>query len=110
MISGSVEFCIYLTEVFEWDERKAGTNLEKHGVSFWEAVTVFADTNALDGPDIRHSVNEVRFLRLGRSMPGRILVIAYTRRTSADGEKVRIISARRASRRERAAYVSGSGN
>jgi uncharacterized DUF497 family protein len=54
--------------VFEWDARKAGANLAKHGVAFEEAATVFGDPDALDGPDIRHSSDEARFLRLGRSM------------------------------------------
>jgi uncharacterized DUF497 family protein len=56
--------------VFEWDERKAAANHAKHGVSFEEAVTVFADPNALDGPDLRHSEGEPRLLRLGRAVTG----------------------------------------
>ena len=71
----------------------------KHGVSFDDAVTVFLDGDALDGPDSQHSRDEMRFLRLGR-----VLVVAYTLRRSSDAEAIRIISARRASRRERAAY------
>lgn len=51
--------------MFEWDATKAAANLAKHGVSFDEAATVFADPNALDGPDIGHSTQESRFLRLG---------------------------------------------
>lgn len=90
--------------MFEWDASKAAANLAKHGVSFDEAATVFADANALDGPDIRHSANEARFLRLGRSALESILMVAYTVRGSGDVEKIRIISARRASRKERAAY------
>jgi hypothetical protein len=90
--------------VFEWDPRKAEANAAKHGVSFDEAVTVFLDGDALDGPDLHHSKDEVRFLRLGRSADGRVLMVAYTLRRSGDAETIRIISARRASRRERAAY------
>ena len=90
--------------MFEWDAHKAATNLRKHGVSFDEATTVFADPDALDGPDLTHSTEELRFLRLGRSSASRVLMVAYTIRRSADGEAIRIISARRASRKERRAY------
>jgi uncharacterized DUF497 family protein len=90
--------------VFEWDPHKARANAEKHGVSFDDAVTVFFDNDALDGPDIQHSSSERRFLRLGKAVDGRILIVAYTLRRSGDAEAIRIISARRASRRERAAY------
>ena len=75
-----------------------------HVVSFDEAVTVFLDASALDGPDLRHSTTEPRFLRLGRAADGRVLIVAYTLRSSDNAETIRIISARRASRRERAAY------
>jgi uncharacterized protein len=88
--------------VFEWDPRKAEANAAKHGVSFDEAMTVFIDSNALDGPDAHHSKNEMRFL--GKSADRRVLMVAYTLRRSGDAETIRIISARRASRRERSAY------
>jgi uncharacterized DUF497 family protein len=94
--------------VFEWDARKAAANVQKHGVSFGEVATVFADPDALDGPDLKHSHREARFLRLGRSLAGRVLMVAYTVRGSGDEEKIRIISSRRASRKERAAYASVS--
>ncbi len=88
--------------MFEWDPRKAAANAEKHGVTFDVAATVFADPNALDGPDEAHSTAEARRLRLGRSVDGRVLMVAYTvRKGDDDAEKVRLISARRASRRER---------
>ncbi|MEZ5292453.1 MAG: BrnT family toxin [Vicinamibacterales bacterium] len=91
--------------MFEWDPRKAAANADKHGVSFEAAVTVFADPDALDGPDLAHSAVEARALRLGRAADGRVLMVAYTvRRSDQDAEKIRLISARRASRRERAAY------
>ena len=90
--------------MFEWDPRKAEANAAKHGVSFDDAVTVFLDADALDGPDVQHSSAEARFRRLGRAADGRVLIVAYTLRRSTDAEKIRIISARRASRRERAAY------
>jgi uncharacterized protein len=90
--------------VFEWDAKKAGANLAKHGVTFEEAATVFGDPDAWDGPDIQHSAGEARFLRLGRSVLGHIVIVAYTLRTSGHVETIRLISARRASRKERAAY------
>jgi len=90
--------------VFEWDPRKADANAAKHGVSFDDAVTVFLDANALDGPDLQHSKSEMRHLRLGRAADGRVLVVAYTLRRSGNAETIRRISARRASRRERVAY------
>ena len=92
--------------VFEWDAQKAVLNRAKHDVSFQEAETVFGDPKGLDGPDLRHSGTESRFLRLGRAATGRVLVVSYTVRRRVDGEAIRIISARRASRRERAAYAA----
>ena len=92
--------------MFEWDGRKAAVNRAKHGVSFEEAATVFADPDALDGPDLGHSAVESRFLRLGGAVTGRVLIVAYTVRRREDGESIRIISARRASRKERAAYAA----
>jgi uncharacterized DUF497 family protein len=91
--------------VFEWDARKAAVNRTKHGVSFAEAATVFGDPEALDGPDLRRSEGESRSLRLGRAATGRVLVVAYTVRRRDDDESVRIISAPRASRKERAAHA-----
>jgi hypothetical protein len=90
--------------VFEWDPRKATANADKHGVSFEEAVTIFLDADALDGPDLQHSTREPRFRRLGRSADGRILMVVYTQRRAGHAETIRLISARRASRQERAAY------
>lgn len=92
------------------DARKAAANLRKHGVSFDEAVTVLADPDALDGPDLDHSDHEARFLRLGKSLAKRVLMLAYTNRGSGDAETIRIISARRASRKERAAYRGGAAD
>jgi uncharacterized DUF497 family protein len=62
------------------------------------------DPNALDGPDLDHSVSEVRYRRLGRSHDGRILIAVYTKMRTGNVETIRLISARRASRRERSAY------
>jgi uncharacterized DUF497 family protein len=90
--------------VFSWDARKALANLKKHGVSFEEAATAFADPNGLDYDDIEHSESELRFVRIGFSPIGRILFV-YTRRVNYDKETIRIISARQGTRKERAAYA-----
>jgi uncharacterized DUF497 family protein len=92
--------------VFEWDPKKASANLTKHGTSFDEAAPVFADPHAMDGPDLHHSAGEVRFLRLGRSALGTVVMVAYTLRSTGNGETIRIISARLPSRKERASYAS----
>jgi len=85
---------------FEWDESKAKANLAKHGVSFEEASTVFGDPLALTIPDPAHSQVEDRWIVLGRSHQRKLLVVVHTER----GDNIRIISARRASRRERKDY------
>lgn len=94
--------------MFEWDAKKAAANLAKHAVSFDEAATVFADPEALDGPDLQHSADEARSLRLGKSVDERVLMVAYTQRRSGDVDTIRIISARRASRKERSAYTGAT--
>jgi len=92
--------------VFAWDARKAARNLEKHGVSFEEAATVFADPDALEWEALEHSHKENRFKRLGISSQGRILILVYSYRRMKDGkETLRIITARRASPKEREAYA-----
>jgi hypothetical protein len=65
---------------FEWDTEKADANLSKHGVSFEEAVTVFADPLSLNMQDPSHSVDEQRFVVLGSSWHGKLLVVAYAER------------------------------
>jgi uncharacterized DUF497 family protein len=85
---------------FEWDQHKADSNLKKHGVSFQEATSVFADALSITISDPDHSASEARFLDLGLSHRNRLLVISYTER----GETIRIISARRASRSEQKYY------
>lgn len=90
--------------MFDWDPRKAKSNRRKHAVSFEEAATAFLDPVGLDGEDVEHSESEERRLRLAKSSLGRILVIAYTMRRRDDEEITRIISARRASRKERKRY------
>ena len=84
---------------FEWDRAKAENNLAKHGIDFDEAVAVFDDMRALSIVDPR-SLGETRYQVIG-TVQGRIRFVAYTMR---DSEVCRIISARRVSRRERAAY------
>jgi uncharacterized protein len=85
---------------FEWDPVKATRNLRKHGVSFYEAATVFGDPAAVTYDDPDHSVAERRFITIGRSVPGRLLVVAHAHRE----QNVRIISARKATAREREHY------
>jgi uncharacterized DUF497 family protein len=75
--------------MFEWDARKAAVNRTKHGVSFEEAGTVFGDPDALDGPDLRHSQEESRFLRLGRAATGRVLIVAYAENSVAEASPER---------------------
>lgn len=64
--------------MFSWDPAKAASNRTKHGVSFEEAATAFADPDALDWADMTHSVGEPRSRRLGKSFSGRILLVVYT--------------------------------
>lgn len=85
---------------FEWDPRKAGANLRKHGVEFADAASVFEDENDLTVKDEISAVDETRFLTLGRDLLGRLLVVTYTWR----GERIRLVSARRATRAERRQY------
>jgi len=89
---------------FEWESAEAESNKRKHGVSFAEAMTVLADTLSLTGYDPDHSEEEDRYITMGLSAEGRLLVVSHTDR----GDKVRIISARKASRRERRDYEDGS--
>ena len=88
---------------FEWDDRKARINREKHKVEFAEAITVFAGQFTRYFADPDHSADENRFLALGYSHPNRLLVVSYTER----GEVIRIISARRATAHERHFYEDG---
>ena len=92
--------------IFIWDPQKAIINFEKHGVSFEEAATVFADEDGLDWEDPNHSQQELRRKRLGESVESRILLTVYTRRKSKSGnDKIRIISSRQANRKERQTYA-----
>ncbi len=88
---------------FEWDKRKALSNQRKHRVSFEEAGTVFSDAIAVTGADPDHSVGESRWLTFGVSDRGRLLVVSH----ADEGDIIRIISARLATRAERKLYEEG---
>ena len=85
---------------FEWDENKAAGNLVKHGVSFEEAATVFGDPLSDTFDDPNHSAEQRRFIIIGMSERGKMLIVSHT----DDGEAVRIISAREPTRGERDFY------
>ena len=88
----------------EWDEEKNAANVQKHGVSFEEASTVFGDplSDTFDDPD--HSAEEYRFITTGRSEKGRVVIVAHTDRD----DRIRIISARELTRQERRSYEEGN--
>jgi hypothetical protein len=88
---------------FEWDPKKAHSNLRKHKVSFEEAATALMDPMSATGLDPDHSVSEERFVTFGVSGKGRLLVVAHTER----GDTIRIISAREASKGEKRIYEEG---
>lgn len=88
---------------FEWDPSKAAENLKKHGVSFDEAATVFGDRLALTFDDPDHSGSEPRLITFGLSLQQRLLMVAHTPREP----RIRIISARLMTRRERKIYEEG---
>ena len=87
--------------IFEWDEEKARANLRKHKVSFEEAETIFDDPLSITISDPDHSKSERRFLDIGESENGRIIVVSYTQR----GSTTRLISGRVATRTERQKYA-----
>jgi uncharacterized protein len=89
---------------FEWDPKKARSNIARHGVTFEEAATVFGDRLSLTILDPIHSSSEHRFVTIGLSANGRLLVVVHTDR----GDAIRIISARRANTRERRTYEEES--
>jgi len=86
--------------LFEWDPSKARRNIETHGVSFDEASTTFKDTLSLTIHDPLHSDEEDRFILIGNSIKNRLLVVVHTE----TGNKIRIISARKATKKERKQY------
>jgi uncharacterized protein len=91
---------------FTWDPDKAEENLKSHGLDFREAATVFDDALSLTFPDVDHSIGERRFLIIGMTVLGRILVVSHTE----TGDTIRIISARTATRRERRFYEEDESN
>ena len=86
--------------LFEWDPKKPRQNIRAHGVSFDEASTAFRDPLSKTIDDPLHSVGEERFVLIGHSIRGRLLVVVHTER----GDRIRIISARLATRKERLNY------
>jgi hypothetical protein len=88
---------------FEWNKNKAVKNLSKHRVSFAEAKTVFDDPLYVDFYDPEHSESEERYLIVGESDRGRLLIVSYTER----GDVIRLISAREVTQNEREAYEEG---
>jgi uncharacterized protein len=85
---------------FAWDTRKSAANLKKHGVEFREAATIFYDPLSTTFPDEAHSLLETRFITIGISVGGRILVVAH----AEEDDTIRIISARSATRSETKFY------
>lgn len=88
---------------FEWDPAKAAASLLKHGVSFDEASTVFGDSLSVTGRDLEHSEGETRYVTIGLSSEGRILIVCHTDRRNV----IRIFSARFAIRKEKKIYEEG---
>lgn len=91
--------------IYEWDSEKAKTNLRRHGISFEEAATVFLDPLALTFPDPDHSDEEEREITIGHSSRQRVVFVSHCQR----GDRCRIISARKATRKERKQYEEGVG-
>lgn len=85
---------------FEWDETKANENLKKHGVSFDEAKTVFSDPFSVTIYDPDHSIDENRYIDIGLSSKGRLIVVSYIEK----GETIRIINSRKAAKKEERDY------
>lgn len=89
---------------FEWNPEKAAINLRKHNISFQEATTVFNDSLSVTFPDPDHSIEESRYIIIGMSKSGQLLIVSHTDREA----RTRIISARSANRHERRFYEEGS--
>ncbi|MDZ4854401.1 MAG: BrnT family toxin [Nitrospirota bacterium] len=89
--------------IYEWDPRKAQANRLKHGVSFEEAASVFLDSRALTFGDPDHSEAEPREITIGISTRGRVLFLSHCER----GDGIRIVSARKATPKERKQYAEG---
>jgi uncharacterized DUF497 family protein len=92
--------------VFEWDPNKAAGNVQKHGVPFEEAATVFQDDLSVTVPDPDHSMEEERFITVGMSSRNRLLMVAH----AEQGDRIRVISARELTPRERRQYEEADWN
>lgn len=92
---------------FEWDEEKNFINRTKHDVWFEEAQTVWADEDSIEFFDEYNSDDEERYLRVGHSSKNRVLLVVFCERDDLNKEVIRIISARRATKKEREAYEKG---
>ena len=93
---------------FEWDTKKANSNIRKHEISFERAATIFRDPNLLSIPDEEHSETEERWLTMGLDEKGILLVISHTfKEFSKTVYKIRIISARKATKSETKQYEEG---
>jgi uncharacterized DUF497 family protein len=88
---------------FEWDPEKAARNLQRHGVSFQDAASIFGDPLAATIPDPEHSTDEPRLITMGVTPSQRLLVVVHTDR----GDRIRILSARPATRAETKKYEEG---
>jgi len=88
---------------FEWDKKKAASNLKKHGVSFHEAATLFGDSLAITFDDPDHSMDEHRLLTFGTTLTGKLVIISHTETNNL----MRIISARLMTKSERKIYEEG---
>jgi uncharacterized protein len=94
---------------FDWDDNKAVINLQKHGVDFADAMTVLSDPLAMTFFDSEHSNDEERWVTVGRSVQGTLLLVIHTfTSTGPSSAQIRLISARRASKREQQQYEQGS--
>lgn len=91
--------------LFEWDEKKEKENIKKHRISFEEAKTVFNDPFSITIHDPHHSIDETRFIDIGRSTKENILIVIYTERRGM----IRIISSRLATKREQKEYEENNG-
>ncbi|MCI0696468.1 BrnT family toxin [candidate division KSB1 bacterium] len=89
---------------FEWDEEKAKKNLRNHQVGFEDAKAVFNDPFLITFPDPEHAIGEQRYLNIGLSAKGRVLIVVHTER----GGNIRIISCRKATTSERRDYEEGN--
>jgi uncharacterized DUF497 family protein len=101
--AGKSDYRTHVSMNVEWDPKKAKSNVADHGVTFEDASGVFLDPLSLTIPDPDHSFDENRFITMGQSTDGQLLVVVHTDR----GNNIRIISARFAEPHERRAYESG---